>query len=79
MPVIEEISNRERRSGMRLETLFDTVLPLAGAVLCSLARGIILAGMAWLAVCLFWRAVEMDNQDVQDRAALTKWKGGIVR
>ena len=32
---------------MRLETLFDTVLPLAGAVLCSLARGIILAGMAW--------------------------------
>ena len=64
---------------MRLETLFDTVLPLAGAVLCSLARGIILAGMAWLAVCLFWRAVEMDNQDVQDRSALTKWKGGIVR
>lgn len=64
---------------MSLETLLDTVLPLSGAVLCSLARGIILAGMAWLAVWLFWRAVEMDNQDVQDCAALAEWKGGIVQ
>ena len=50
MPVIEGILNRERRSGMSLETLFDTVLPLAGAVLCSAPAVFILSALAGLAV-----------------------------
>lgn len=50
LPDIEGILNRERRSGMSLETLFDTVLPLSGAVLCSLPSVIFLAVMAGLAI-----------------------------